>query len=291
MVLLSDAENPPMPNATSTQCWSTLVLPLSPLLRGKGLVRSKADPDLSVIPSPPFLAQSTFILEKTRRAPTAAERSSSGSVCSALILGAALMVVFHRLYPNRRGRMREIRRYSISLRVEGAALLSPLQGAHPKRWPQRQTPLITPSTSACRFSLLQCLAFSPGAPALSACAASLHQSQRRPLGTTLPQLSPPRGQRLSVVCSSDGQRCDRPRLFVHVNGAEHLVVLCAMRSAMWNGTERCAAGDVGGRMGGDGGVLRSLGWGAMESFHGEMLGVTAVVWGWEEQPSFLKGSA
>ena len=142
--------------------------------------------------------------------------------------------------------MGEIRRYSISLRVEGAALLSPLQGAHPKRWPQRQTPLITPSTSACRFSLLQCLAFSPGAPALSACAASLHQSQRRPLGTALPQLSPPRGQRLSVVCSSDGQRCDRPRLFVHVNGAEHLVVLCAMRSAMWNGTERCAAGDVGG---------------------------------------------
>lgn len=54
------------------------------------------------------------------------------------------------------------------------------------------------------------------------------------------------------------------------------MVLCAMRSAMWNGTERCAAGDVGGRMGGDGGVLRSLGWGAMESFHGEMLGVTAV---------------
>lgn len=65
MVLLSGAENPPMPNATSTQCWSTLVLPLSLLLRGKGLVRSKADPDLSVIPSPPFLARSTFILEKT----------------------------------------------------------------------------------------------------------------------------------------------------------------------------------------------------------------------------------
>lgn len=97
-----DAETPPYarlllhpPNVGSCM----LTLPLSLLLRGKELVRSRADPDLSVVPSPPFFAQSTFILEKTWRVPTAMERSSSGSVCSVADLGAALMVVFHCLCP------------------------------------------------------------------------------------------------------------------------------------------------------------------------------------------------